>query len=448
MSIEQPYSVEENKQLGSEPDKISLTSPDTLSSPNSSSGEKEKKLTHTTFSAFQHRSYRLMWIGSFISNMGTWSQRVAEPWLVFNLSGSAFLLGLNGFAAESPLLAFLLLGGVLADRTDRKKALIIAQLVQMLSALAIMSLALTDSLTVWLIIALSFVVGCAQSVSTPAYLSILPSLVSRENLTNAIALNSTQFNLSRLIGPVIGGILLTSIGAAWCFGVNALSYAAVIFVLAIIAVPKADTQNAGEDVWKSMREGLLEVASKKELVTLIIIICSVSFFAGPLLTFLPVLAKEVLHVDAQGFSIALACFGGGAVVGALIIASAGHIENRFRIVIGATALLGASLIAISFSNSYLLSLVFMAIAGIAFVGCGSLANTIMQTSVSDRIRGRAVSIYALAFRGGLPLGNLVAGALIHSFNVQLVLGLNGLALLIILFFTYQFGYRKYVVSAV
>jgi len=444
MSLEDRH-LEDNPCSGTELCRSSLKPAAPTASPSGKPARQEKTLTQTTFSAFQHRSYRLMWVGSFVSNIGTWSQRVAEPWLVFQLSGSAFLLGLNGFAAEVPLLAFLLLGGVLADRTDRKKALMIAQAVQMASALVIMSLALTDSLTVWTIIGVSFVVGCAQSVSTPAYLSILPSLVTREHLTNAIALNSTQFNLSRLLGPVMGGVLLTSIGAAWCFGVNALSYAAVILVLSMISVPKTDSQNAGEDVWKSMKEGLQEVVSKKELVTLIIIICSVSFFAGPLLTFLPVLAKEVLHVDAQGFSIALACFGGGAVAGALTIASAGHIENRFRIVIKASALLASMLIAISLTDIYLLSLVFMTIAGIAFVGCGSLANTIMQTSVSDRIRGRAVSIYALAFRGGLPLGNLVAGALVHSFNVQVVLALNGFILLTILLFTYQFGYRKYVI---
>ncbi|NTW50582.1 MAG: MFS transporter, partial [Chlorobiales bacterium] len=309
---------------------MAATSPDF---PEKENPSKEPVSWHkTTFYALQNRDYRIMWIGSFISNIGTWSQKVAEPWLVFSLSGSAFLLGLNGFAAEVPLLALLLLGGVLADRFDRKKLLMLSQTVQMLGALTIMILALADQINVWMIIGVSFIVGCAQSVSTPTYLSILPSLVSREYLTNAIALNSTQFNLSRLIGPVIGGALLVGAGAAWCFGINALSYAALIIILTMIRVPRVEQQAEKPAVWHSIREGIREISSKKELVTLLIIICSVSFFGGPLLNFLPVLAKEVLRVGAQGFSTALACFGGGAVIGALAIAGFGQVMDKHRIV--------------------------------------------------------------------------------------------------------------------
>lgn len=440
MSLEDDLSAKKTERIAA---KNRLT-PATVTSPTAPQKETSTKQAwhKTTFHALQNRDYRVMWIGSFISNIGTWSQKVAEPWLVFSLSGSAFLLGLNGFAAEVPLLTLLLLGGVLADRFDRKKLLMLSQAIQMLGALTIMALLLTDQINVWFIIGVSFFVGCAQSISTPTYLSILPSLVSREYLTNAIALNSTQFNLSRLIGPVIGGALLVGVGAAWCFGINALTYAVLIVVLTLIKVPQVEQRGEQKPVWQSVREGLRLMMSKRELVSLIIIIGSVSFFAGPLLNFLPVLAKDVLHVGATGFSTSLACFGGGAVVGALGIAGFAQGVDKHRVVRWAAILLAMAVVGIALSNVYVLTLALLFIAGFAFVGCGSVGNTIMQSSVSDEMRGRAASIYALAFRGGLPLGNLLVGALVHYSNVQVVLASSGAILLVILLLTHYLESRK------
>lgn len=384
----------------------------------------------------------MVWLGSFVSNVGTWSQRVAEPWLVFQLSGSAFILGLNGFAADFPLLAFLLVGGAIADRFNRKIILITTQTLQMLSALLIVILLLSDKIEVWVFIVLSFLVGSAQSLSTPAYLSVLPTLVQREHLANAIALNSTQFNLSRMIGPMVGGALLAFFGATWCFGVNAISYASVIAVLLFITLPKMQPLNPQKKLWHSIKEGIEAVAKKEELVMLVVIISSVSFFANPLITFLPVLAKERLSSDAQGFSFLLAAFGGGAVIGALVLASIGFIENRFKVVLIASLALGFFCVSMALSTEFWMSLTLMFFTGIAYVACGSTANTIMQTTVEDHIRGRALSIYALAFRGGVPIGNLLSGLIVQYMNVQTALMLNGFSLIIILFLTYYFRYRK------
>lgn len=440
MSLEDDLSQKSAEQIAIKSD----VTPETATSPAATEkATRTKQAWHkTTFHALRNRDYRVMWVGSFISNIGTWSQKVAEPWLVFNLSGSAFLLGLNGFAAEVPLLTLLLLGGVLADRFDRKKLLMLSQTIQMLGALTIMTLLLTNRIDVWYIIGVSFVVGCAQSISTPTYLSILPSLVSREYLTNAIALNSTQFNLSRLIGPVIGGALLVGVGAAWCFGINALSYAVLIVVLTMIKVPQVEQRGEQKPVWHSVREGLSLMVSKRELISLIIIIGSVSFFAGPLLNFLPVLAKDVLHVGAKGFSTSLACFGAGAVVGALGIAGFAQGVDKHRVVRWAAILLATAVVGIALSTVYLLTLALLFVAGFAFVGCGSVGNTIIQSSVSDEMRGRAASIYALAFRGGLPLGNLLVGALVHYSNVQVVLASSGSVLLVILVSTHYLDSRK------
>ncbi len=384
----------------------------------------------------------MVWLGAFFSNVGTWSQRVAEPWLVFQLSGSAFILGLNGFAADFPLLVFLLFGGAIADRFNRKIILISTQTIQMLSALLILILLVIDKIDVWVFIVLSFVVGCAQALSTPAYLSVLPTLVAKKHLANAIALNSTQFNLSRLIGPVVGGTLLAYMGAAWCFGMNALSYGAVILVVMMITLPVLEPRNPDVKIIHSIKEGIQAVAARKELVMVVVIISSVSFFVSPLITFLPVVAKEMLGSDAQGFSFLLATFGGGAVFGALVLAGLGTIKNRYRLVLGAAVALAVISVLLAFSYEFWLSLLLMFLAGIGYVACGSTANTIMQITVDDHIRGRALSIYALAFRGGLPLGNLLSGFVVQHINIQTALVINGLTLLLILWLTFELRYKK------
>ncbi len=384
----------------------------------------------------------MVWLGAFFSNVGTWSQRVAEPWLVFQLSGSAFILGLNGFAADFPLLVFLLFGGAIADRFNRKIILISTQTIQMLSALLILILLVIDKIDVWVFIVLSFVVGCAQALSTPAYLSVLPTLVAKKHLANAIALNSTQFNLSRLIGPVVGGTLLAYMGAAWCFGMNALSYGAVILVVMMITLPVLEPRNPDVKILHSIKEGIQAVAARKELVMVVVIISSVSFFVSPLITFLPVVAKKMLGSDAQGFSFLLATFGGGAVFGALVLAGLGTIKNRYRLVLGAAVALAVISVLLAFSYEFWLSLLLMFLAGIGYVACGSTANTIMQITVDDHIRGRALSIYALAFRGGLPLGNLLSGFVVQHINIQTALVINGLTLLLILWLTFELRYKK------
>ncbi len=312
----------------------------------------------------------------------------------------------------------------------------------MLSALLILILLVIDKIDVWVFIVLSFVVGCAQALSTPAYLSVLPTLVAKKHLANAIALNSTQFNLSRLIGPVVGGTLLAYMGAAWCFGMNALSYGAVILVVMMITLPVLEPRNPDVKILHSIKEGIQAVTARKELVMVVVIISSVSFFVSPLITFLPVVAKEMLGSDAQGFSFLLATFGGGAVFGALVLAGLGTIKNRYRLVLGTAVALAVISVLLAFSYEFWLSLLLMFLAGIGYVACGSTANTIMQITVDDHIRGRALSIYALAFRGGLPLGNLLSGFVVQHINIQTALVINGLTLLLILWLTFELRYKK------
>ncbi|MCS6988725.1 MAG: MFS transporter [Chloroherpetonaceae bacterium] len=395
------------------------------------------------FSALSVRAYRWIWTGSFISNIGTWVQKVAQPWLILQLSASPFLLGLDGFLQDVPLLLFLLVGGVAVDRFDKRKILMLSQVVQLSAAVAIAVLIWLDEIRVGIILTLSFVVGTMQAFSTPAYLAFIPSLVGRERLANAVALNSMQFNLSRLIGPAIGGTLIASLGVAWCFGLNGLSFVAMLVALALVPSPSASEAKASSgSVGAQIREGLTAVFARKDLTAIITIVFGISFFGAPLLSFVAVLAKDALNVGAQGFSFALSAFGLGAVAGALAVSSLPSHWIRPKIVVATSSLLGVFIALVALSNLYALTLSLLFLAGLTFVSSNVIGNTILQTTVSDELRGRAVSIYALAFRGGAPIGSLLTGAMVEKFGVQVALALNGVGLLAVAWVARRRLYRR------
>ncbi|MFQ3598801.1 MAG: MFS transporter [Chloroherpetonaceae bacterium] len=396
-----------------------------------------------TFSALGVARYRWIWIGSFISNIGTWVQKVAQPWLILQLSASPFLLGLDGFLQDIPLLLFLLVGGVVVDQFDKRKILMLSQVVQLSAAALISVLIVHGEIRVPVILVLSFVVGCMQAFSTPAYLSFIPEIVGRAHLANAVALNSMQFNLSRLIGPVIGGVLLASLGVAWCFGLNALSFVAMFVVLLFVpSSPISDATVSTNSLMAQIREGFEAVFSRKELVAIITIVFGISFFGAPLLAFIAVLAKDALNVGAQGFSFALASFGLGAVLGAILVSSLQPHWIRPKTVVATASSLAVLISLVALSMSYALSLFLLFLSGFAFVSSNVIGNTILQTSVSDTLRGRAVSIYALAFRGGAPIGSLITGVAVEHFGVQIALATNGLGLLVVVWLARYRLYRR------
>jgi predicted MFS family arabinose efflux permease len=393
-----------------------------------------------TFAALRYPNFRKVWIGSFLSNMGTWVQKIAQPWVILELTGSAFLLGMDSFLQDAPLLFFLLIGGVLVDRLDKRRVLILSQMLQLTAALLIAALIWTKQLHVGVILSVSFVIGCMQAVSTPAYLALIPTLVEKEHLSNAIALNSTQFNLSRLIGPVIGGIIIVSLGAAWCFGLNALSFIATIIALAsLTAAMPAKKVTAQVSILESVREGVRAIYSRRDLTSVILLVFGVSFFAGPVLTFIPVMAKEVLQVEAQGFSILISVFGAGAVTGALLVASLKPPLFQIRFIFRAALCLSGAVMLFAWSSWIAVSLVILFAAGFTFVTCNSMSNTIVQTSIAESLRGRAMSIFALAFRGGLPLGSLLTGTLTHYIGVQRALAISGIGFGVIIFFVMRYA---------
>lgn len=396
-----------------------------------------------TFSALGVARYRWIWIGSFISNIGTWVQKVAQPWLILQLSGSPFLLGLDGFLQDIPLLLFLLVGGVVVDKFDKRKILMLSQVVQLSAAFMISLLIVLGEIRVHVILALSFMVGCMQAFSTPAYLSFIPEIVGRAHLANAVALNSMQFNLSRLMGPVIGGVLLASLGAAWCFGLNALSFVAMFIVLLFApSSPPSRERVSANSLMAQIREGFEAVFARKELVAIITIVFGISFFGAPLLAFIAVLAKDALNVGAQGFSFALASFGLGAVLGAILVSSLQPHWIRPKTVVATASSLAVLILLVALSTSYPLSLFLLFLSGFAFVSSNVIGNTILQTTVDDALRGRAVSIYALAFRGGAPIGSLITGVMVEHLNVQSALAINALGLLTIVWIARYRLYRR------
>jgi MFS family permease len=374
--------------------------------------------------AFTYRDFRLMWAGAFTSSVGTWMQEVAQNWLILTMTGSAFLLGLDAFLGDAPFLLFSLFGGVMADRVDRRRILLRSQYVQMSSATLLAALLLAHAVQVWMILTLSFVVGLAQSFGGPAYQALVPTLVDKEDLPNAVALNSIQFNLARVVGPVLAGIAFYKLGAAACFGLNALSFLAPIAALLVLQrgggiVPPT------EGVLASLKTGLRAVQNTGPLRGLIVLSFVGSFCAMPLVTFLPVFARNVFHRDAKGYSVLLAAFGIGAILGAVSVAAFGNVRRKGILAVVMQMIFGALMAAFAMSHTPLLSYVLLGLAGASLMVVFALFMTLVQANVENHLRGRVVSVYTLAFRGAMPLGNLVAGALAGAFSAPKVLVANG-----------------------
>jgi predicted MFS family arabinose efflux permease len=382
------------------------------------------------FKAFTYRDFRLMWAGAFTSSVGTWMQEVAQNWLILTMTGSTFLLGLDAFLGDAPFLVFSLFGGVLADRVDRRRILLRSQYVQMTSAALLAVLLLASAVQVWMILALSFIVGLAQSFGGPAYQALVPTLVDRKDLPNAVALNSIQFNLARVIGPVLAGVAFYKLGAAACFGLNALSFLAPILALFLLT-GGGSTVAPTEGVFESLKTGLRAVRDTGTLKGLIVLSFIGSFCAMPLVTFLPVFARNVFHRDAKGYSVLLAAFGIGAILGAFGVAAFGNVRHKGALAVGMQMFFGAVMACFALSRTPLLSYILLGLAGAALMVVFALFMTLVQSNVEDHLRGRVVSVYSLAFRGAMPLGNLVAGALASVFSAPTVLIANGIVMVLV-----------------
>ena len=371
-----------------------------------------------------------MWTGACVSTIGTWMQTTAQAWLVYDLTRSSFFLGLDAFLAQVPIILFSLVGGVIADRMDRKNLLLISQFVQMSTAFILTALVYTKHVQVWHILCLSFVVGMAQAFGGPAYQALLPSLVGKEDIQNAIAMNSIQFNLARVIGPTIGGIALVKAGAEWCFGLNGLSFLAVIASLYTINVNYVPAKSR-EPILDSMREGIKFIRNKPGMDSLIVLAFGMTLLAIPLLTFLPVFAREVLHGGPSTFTQLLAFSGAGSVCGGLVVAWAGQIKGQGRTALMVMIGLGGVILAFSMSTYLPLSLGLIFLSGGSMMVAMSMVSSLVQHVASDEMRGRVMSVYNVAFRGGMPVGSLLLGRMIPIFTAPVTMAVTGCLLAVL-----------------
>jgi predicted MFS family arabinose efflux permease len=376
------------------------------------------------FRAFEYRDFRLMWLGACTSSIGTWMQLVAQAWLVYRLSDSAVYLGLDTFCGQIPIFLFSLFGGVVADRKDRRHILLGSQFIQMFSAFTLTALVATGTVRVWHILCLSFITGTAQAFGGPAYLALVPSLVAQQNLQNAIALNSIQFNIARVLGPVAGGLALEKLGAAWCFGLNGLSFLAVIASLLAIRVPYLRPIKHTA-VLASMREGIQAIRERPGMTGMIALALFMAMLSYPLSTFLPVFAKDVFHGGPNTFTALLAVYGGGSVIGALTIAASSSSKGSGRRSLIVMILLGALICAFALSRYFALSIALLFGAGVALMIVFALNSSIVQTYVSDTLRGRVMSVYNVAFRGGMPIGSVLCGILIKETSAPTIIAGTG-----------------------
>ncbi|HEX9186532.1 MAG TPA: MFS transporter [Vicinamibacteria bacterium] len=378
--------------------------------------------------AFSFRGFRLLWAGAFLSSVGTWIQDVALSWIIHSRMGDPFYLGLRSFAQEVPLLAFMLLGGAAADRIDRRLILLSSQWFQMAMAVLLGVLYLTDHLGIGAIVLVAFATGLMQSQSAPTYQAVITSLVPKERIANAVALNSLQFNLSRAIGPVVAGLLLAQAGAGWCFAANALSFVGVILALRTIAFPPPPP-GPRESLGRSLGTGLRHVWGAPRLRAATLLAAAASFLAFPLITYLPVIAGDVLKTGASGYSLLLTSVGLGAIAGAIGTAQRGHAEDRGRLMLVAFAAFGLVTVGAALSRWQWLSMALLVGSGFTLTTAFSTLNSLVQEMAPDALRGRVLSIFGVAFRGGGPVGSLVAGGLVRQAGAPVVMAAYAAVLL-------------------
>jgi predicted MFS family arabinose efflux permease len=379
------------------------------------------------FRAFRYRDFRLMWIGACVSTIGTFVQQFAQSWLVYDLTKDAFYLGLDLFLGQLPIMMFSLFGGVFADRLDRRKMLLASQYIQMVCAFLLAALFVLHVIKVWHILALSFFVGVGQSFGGPAYSALLPTLVGPEDLSNAIAMNSIQFNLARIVGPTIGGLAYTTMGATWCFTLNGVSYIAVIISLFMIQV-KFVPPKTTESVLTSMKEGIRFIRCRDGMSALVILAFCTTLFGFSLNSFLPVFVRTIFHKGPETYTLLLVCSGAGSIAGALSVAAVEKMKGQGRLTLLILVLLGITVAAFALSRWLPLSCVLMFLAGTGLMASASFMVSLAQLITTDAMRGRVMSVYNLAFRAGIPLGSLILGKLIPTFGVSKAIAGAGFSL--------------------
>ena len=382
------------------------------------------------FKAFHYRDFRLMWFGACTSSVGTWMQIVAQAWLIYRLSHSAFLLALDQFLGGIPIFLFSLIGGVVADRIERRKILLASQYVQMASAALLTVLVATERVHVWHILCLSFVSGLAQAFGGPAYQALIPTLVDRDDMPNAIALNSIQFNTAVTVGPALAGLALARLGEKWCFGLNAISFLAPIISLSIISARFLPAKST-DSILGSLKQGIRFIRQQNSMEALVILAFCTTALSMPMRTYIPVFVKDIFHRGPETYGNLLSLMGLGSICGSLIVAERGNMSHKGRFALTMLLCLGGGISAFALSRSLPLSYAMLLLVGACMMTVFATVSSLVQLITTNEMRGRVMSVYNCAFRGGMPMGNLVSGWLVPIFTAQVVLSVNGMLLILV-----------------
>ena len=361
------------------------------------------------FSALRHRNFRLFWLGQLVSLSGSWLQVAAMQWLIYRLTGSAFALGWVSFLATLPIVPVSLVGGAIVDRVPKRKLIVGTQVGLMIQALLLALLTFTGLIEVWHIVVLQFMFGVLSAIDMPARQAFVVELVGKDDLQNAIALNSAIFNGARAVGPAIAGVLIATLGEAGAFAVNGFSYIAVIAGLLMMRIQDVAAEREKASLGSKMMEGFRYLLHQQVLVALITLMACIGFFGMTHITLMPVFARDVLGVGAGYYGLLLAAIGIGAVAGALAVATLRPGRRSIWLFAG-TMGLAVSLVAFALSSQFVVAFAALIAAGAGFISTQALINTLVQVTVEDRLRGRVMSIYSLMFVGSQQVGALAAGA--------------------------------------
>jgi len=375
--------------------------------------------------ALAHRNFRLFLFGQTVSLTGTWMQSIAQGWLVLQLTNSPFYVGVVSALSSLGVLLLTLYAGVVADRIDKRRTVVITQALLMLQAFALAALVWTRTVTVESVMALAAFLGIVNAFDIPTRQSFLVEMVGKDDLMSAIALNSSVFNATRVFGPAVAGVLIGSVGIAWCFFLNGVSYLAVIAGLLLMRLPPRVRQPPGGSIWAGFREIVAFIRADRRVSALVVLTALFSVFGFPFLVLMPVIARDVLHAGAAGYGALTAAVGVGALLGALSIAVwSGRIPKGRTLVAGGTSF-GVALALFASSRTFPLSLALVALAGCAMIFNNALTNTLLQTLVPDELRGRVMGFYSFVFVGLAPLGALQAGALAEHFGAPWAVAVGG-----------------------
>jgi MFS family permease len=380
----------------------------------------------STFESLRYRNFRLFWCGQLISLIGSWIQNVAQGWLVLELTNSPFLLGLVNSIGSLPLLFLSMFAGVIADRVRKRNLIIMTQTALTILAFALGILTSTGLVKIWHVLIIVFLVGVVNAFDMPARQSFVIELVGRETLMNAIALNSSIFNAARTIGPAIAGIMVSSLGVAGCFYINAISFIPVIIGLSLINGEfRVKREDSSTSLIEDLKLGLKYLRSNQNVFVIILMVAINSIFGMPYTVFMPVFARDIFKVGARGLGFLMASVGIGALIGALVVASIGWYRKKGRILFVGIFSFSVFLIIFSLSKSYVLGLLMLILTGFFMIMFTATANTLVQTYVRDDMRGRVMSIYTTFFAGMAPFGSLQAGAISSRWGVSTAVFLGG-----------------------